>query len=229
MTLLSIIIPVLNEFENILQLIKFFNNENGNFEVIVAESSRSKYRVKEICVQNNFTYVACKGESRASQMNEAALLAKGEILCFLHADVLPPDSFYHLITNAISKGYSLGFFAYRFEPASFLLNINARFTTKDGVFSGGGDQVQFMTKSIYKTLNGYDTTFNIMEDFDLIRRFRKLGKPITIIQNKAIVSSRKYSNNSWLRVNFSNLLVFTMFLLRCKPEMIKKIYSKILH
>ncbi|MBK9733632.1 MAG: glycosyltransferase [Saprospiraceae bacterium] len=229
MSLLSVIIPVLNESDNILKLIKFFNKQHGKFEIIVAESSSSKDKVKEICVENNFTYITCKGASRASQMNEAAHLAKGEILCFLHADVLPPDSFYNLIIDKISKGYCFGFFAYKFEPTSFFLKINAHFTTKDGIFSGGGDQIQFMTKSLYTTLNGYDPTFTIMEDFDFIRRFRKLNKPLVIIKHKAIVSSRKYKCNSWLRVNISNLVVFAMFLLRCKPDRIRKIYAKILH
>ena len=129
---------------------------------------------------------------------------------------------------SISHGFHFGFFAYRFEPTSFMLDLNASFTGKKGIFSGGGDQIQYMTKSLYDALNGYDENFCIMEDFDFFRRVRKNKIPFDIIQNMATVSSRKYANNSWLRVNFANLVVFILFLCYVKPVFIKSVYYKIL-
>jgi len=67
-----------------------------------------------------------------------------------------------------------------------------------------------------------------MEDFDFFRRVRKNKIPFDIIQNMATVSSRKYANNSWLRVNFANLVVFILFLCYVKPVFIKSVYYKIL-
>ncbi|MGL1654816.1 glycosyltransferase, partial [Vibrio parahaemolyticus] len=47
-------------------------------------------------------------KGRAAQMNEGALLARGDVLYFVHADTLPPGSFIHDIIQAIKNGYHLG-------------------------------------------------------------------------------------------------------------------------
>jgi glycosyltransferase involved in cell wall biosynthesis len=171
-----------------------------------------------------FTYFKTGKSGRAAQMNTAAKLAKGDILVFIHADVLPPSNFCESINKAISQGYLFGFFAYRFDPSSFMLDINASFTGRKGIFAGGGDQIHFMHKSLYETLNGYDEKYKIMEDFDFTRRVIKAKIPYTIIQDKAIVSSRKYIHNSWLRVNIANLIAFIMFKLNIDSQIIKKYY-----
>lgn len=165
---------------------------------------------------------------RAAQMNLGAKMATGDILVFLHADVKPPVSFAEDIRDSILKGNEFGFFAYQFVPSSFMLDINAGFTGHKGVFAGGGDQIHYMTSALFIAMGGYDEKYTIMEDFDFMRRLKKLNKPYDIIQQKATVSSRKYLQNSWLRVNTANLMAFILFLLQTKPDLIKKWYYKIL-
>ena len=224
---LSVIIPTLNEYQNLISLVPFFKESiKNNVEIIVADSILAKDSTSSIGFP--YIYLQTGVMGRAAQMNLGAKIATGDILVFLHADVKPPVSFAEDIRDSILKGNDFGFFAYQFVPSSFMLEINAGFTGRKGVFAGGGDQIHYMTRSLFMDMGGYDEKFTIMEDFDFVRRFKQLNKPYDIIQKPAIVSSRKYFQNSWLRVNTANLMAFILFLLRTKPELIKKWYYKIL-
>lgn len=225
---ISVIIPTYNEYHNLIALKDFFTPilQTENIEIIVADSIHSTDQIESIGAP--FTYIKSSTSGRSSQMNLGAKLAKGDILVFLHADVRPPMNFVHEIKNAINEGYRFGFFAYRFEPSSFMLDFNASFTGKKGIFVGGGDQIHFMHKTIFNKLGGYDEQFEIMEDFDFFRRFKKSNNVYKIIQEKAIVSSRKYNNTSWIRVNFANLVAFLMFHIGVDSGAIKKTYYRFL-
>ena len=161
-------------------------------------------------------------------MNFGAAHAIGDILLFLHADVQLPKDFYNQCVLAIKEQYKFGFFAYQFDKKSPLLNFNSKFTTKDGFFAGGGDQCQFFTKDLFKSLNGYNEEFCIMEDFEMIDRVRKQNIPFMIIQSKATVSARKYDRNSWLKVNLINGYVFLKYKLGVHPTKLRKTYKSLL-
>jgi hypothetical protein len=208
----------------------FFSNlpDNHCLEVMVADSPLSTDKANA-CIYPSFArYITTQKSGRATQMNEAARMTKGEILVFLHADATPPTTFIRDISAALHNGKVFGFFSYKFYPSSFLLSINAWFTNWDGFFAGGGDQIHFMTRKLFDEMRGYDEKFSIMEDFEFVQRVKQAKKPIAIIQNKATVSSRKYYNNSWLKVNVLNLVAFSMFKWKVSPLTIKQFYSKFL-
>jgi rSAM/selenodomain-associated transferase 2 len=227
LSFVSIIIPTLNEADNIKSLLEIFDNlDESVFEVIISDSAVSRDDMSFLAQKRYVKYIKSGQTGRAYQMNDGAKIAKNNIFAFLHADVRPSDSFIIDIREAINQGFSFGFFSYRFEPTSRLLDINASFTKSNGIFAGGGDQIHFMTKEVFDMMGGYNASFTIMEDFEFIKRFRKTGLPIKVISNPAIVSSRKYNHNSWLKVNLLNMLAFVMFKLGVQPDKIKNVYYK---
>jgi glycosyltransferase involved in cell wall biosynthesis len=226
---LSIIIPTHNEEANLLELATFFEkniDSSYNIEVIVADSSSITRCEKKL--EGKYIFLATNKVCRASQMNDGAKIARGDILVFLHADVRPPVNFINDICNTIHEGYEFGFFAYKFNPSSWILNVNSSFTHKKGIFSGGGDQIHFFSKKRFFELGGYRENFVIMEDFDMMRRVKSLKIPYTILKSQAIVSSRKYVKNSWLRVNLANLIAFSQFVLGVNPEKIRTTYTMLI-
>ena len=228
---ISIIIPVYNEQENLIKRLSFLSKEANKYaiEIIIANSPETTDESKNICNKyDKVTFINCNKKGRAAQMNMGASKAKGDILMFLHADVELPEDFYVVVTEKIKSGTKAGFFAYRFDRETFLLNINSKLTTKDGYFAGGGDQCQFFTTEAFKELNGFNEDFCIMEDFEMIDRVRKLKIPYTIIQSKATVSARKYDYNSWLKVNLINGYVFFKYKLGASPENLRKSYKNLL-
>ena len=228
---LSVIIPVYNEQVNLVKRLSFLSLQAYKFpiEIIVVNSPESIDESKNICDEyKNVIYFDSPKKGRATQMNFGANNAKGAVFLFLHADVQLPLNFYSAIKNTIEKGSKAGFFAYKFDKETPFLNFNSKFTTKDGLFSGGGDQCQFFTKETFQQLNGYNEDFCIMEDFEMIGRVRKLKIPFKIIQSKATVSARKYEQNSWLKVNLINGYVFLKYKLGVHPIKLRKTYKKLL-
>lgn len=226
---LSVIIPTLNEAENIKELIPFLLKQGGDFinEIIVVDGG-STDSTCQIAASLGARVLISEQKSRAVQMNLGARHATANILYFVHADTRPLDSFATDLQKALIKGYRAGCYRYRFDSESFLLRLNSWFTRFNGLFSGGGDQTLFITRDFFNTLGGYDTNFCLMEDFELVKRIKKQTK-FYIIPKTMTVSARKYRENSWLRVQLANLYVFTLFHFGVAPERLKNSYAILLH
>lgn len=227
--LLSIIIPTLNEEENLRELLPYLlTRSSKNTEIIVADACESSDQSAIVCKEHNIKRIVSNQCSRAEQMNFGADNANGELLYFLHADTRPPNSFESDIRTTLRASYDFGIFSYKFDSRSLLLKINSKFTRKKGIFAGGGDQSIFMAKTTFDNVGKYNTNYCIMEDFKLFHTAKKMGLKYKIVANDVIVSARKYEKNSYLRVNVTNLIAFSMYHLGMKPENIKKAYSYLL-
>lgn len=225
----TIIIPAHNEKKNLKRLLGYLGDIIfENVEIIVALSSSTNDGSQALNTSVEVQYLHCVGCGRALQMNQAAQLAKGEVLVFLHADIIPPKDFLFDIINTMNSGYDAGFFSYRFDNENFLLKINASFTAKDGIFTGGGDQCLFIKKESFDHLGGFDENQVVMEDFEFFERMKKGKIRYKIIKNDLIVSSRKYQHNSYVRVNLSNLLMVTLFKLGYPARKLKSLHAKLI-
>ena len=228
---LSIIIPVYNEEENLSQNLPHLCKQTEQFpiEIIVSNSPQTTDNSFTVCKKHAKVKVLhSEKKGRAQQMNFGAANASGSVLLFLHADVKLPPDFYTQVKTAVEDGFSFGFFAYQFDKRSTLLKLNSSFTKKNGIFVGGGDQCHFITKKYFMDLNGYNESYCIMEDFELVDRIKKQKTPFKIIQSKATVSARKYKENSWLKVNLINAYVFLKYKLGCSPNHLRKTYASLL-
>lgn len=85
-----------------------------------------------------------------------------------------------------------------------------------------------MMKFTFEKLGKFDTAYTIMEDFRLFYTAYKQGLQYRFVPNDVIVSARKYEKNSYLSVNFINLVAFTKYHLDMPAEKIKKAYSYLL-
>lgn len=228
--MISIIIPAQNEKKNLEVLLPQLLNygDNVSTEIIIALSPGSDDGSEDMVVADNVKFLRCSKKGRATQMNQASESARGNILVFLHADVKPPKSFFLDIKQTIDSGYEAGFFSYKFDKQGFLLKINAWFTGKDGLFTGGGDQCLFIKKDVFVSLGSFDENQVLMEDFEFFERMKKKNVRYTIVKNDLIVSARKYESNSYLRVNFSNLLLVILFKMGYPSRKLKTLHDKLL-
>ncbi|MFC4097133.1 TIGR04283 family arsenosugar biosynthesis glycosyltransferase [Euzebyella saccharophila] len=228
---LSVVIPAHNEKDNLKLLVPKLVNEGGDLlmEVIVVLSGLNSDGSEELKFGPKVKWIRANEKGRAVQMNMGAQHSQSSILAFLHADVLPPSDFAKNIVDTIASGFDAGFFSYQFDKKSILLSINAYFTAKDGLFTGGGDQCLFIEKNQFQKLNGFDESQVLMEDFEFFKRMKKSNIKYTIIKNDMLVSARKYEKNSYLRVNLSNLLLVILFKSGYSAEKLKKLHNKLLH
>lgn len=226
--MISIIIPTYNEEENIGKLILYLQKctENKPIEIIVADYA-STDNTTSIATSLSAKVVMSKKKGRAAQMNSGAREAIFSILYFVHADSIPPKTFYNDIVAAVKHNYSIGRYQTKFEGNKWLLKLNAFFTRFDWFMCYGGDQTLFITKNLFKNINGYDENFLLMEEFELVERAKKQAK-YKIFPASTIVSIRKYETNSWLQVQRANYKAVQLFKKGASQQVLVKAYNKFL-
>ena len=225
---ISIIIPTYNEANNIQALLRhLFQYADERIAEIVVCDAQSEDNTALLAEKNGAKVIVCTNCSRAAQMNTGAKQAVGNVLYFLHADSTPPITYVSDIVDGLRKS-PVGCFQMEFDTPMFWLKINSFFTRFNGVFSGGGDQSLYITKALFQLLDGFDEKQVIMEDFEFVKRLRKAGNQLHILPSKVLASARKYDNNSYLRVNLVNFIMFIHFFKGTHPTKMKILYKKLL-
>lgn len=225
---ISVIIPVRNEAENIGGLLDWLKEhpDKDKLEVLVVDGE-SEDETCQIVEAKGGRLLRASRKGRAIQMNLGARHATGEVLYFVHADARPPETFVSDIQAALDAGYPVGCYRFRFDSNRFLLRINDYMTRFDRIWCRGGDQTLFITRTLFDELDGYREEMLIMEDYDIITRARKKNA-FRIIPKDVLVSARKYDNNSYLRVQIANLIIFSMYGLNYSQERLVKAFKRLL-
>lgn len=226
---ISVIIPTYNEAANIARLVKYLLESGADnlIEVIVSDSG-SEDDTLAIAIEIGASGLISPEKGRASQMNYGASLAKGDILYFVHADTIPPESFAIDILKAVDEGYELGRYRSVYDSNKWPLKINS-FLSRFDTFQGmGGDQTLFITRNLFLGLGGFDDSFKIMEEFEFCARARK-NKQYKIFKKSALISARKYDNNSWLTIQRANFKIVEMYKSGASQESMVKTYKRMLN
>ncbi|MEJ1934253.1 TIGR04283 family arsenosugar biosynthesis glycosyltransferase, partial [Nostoc sp. NIES-2111] len=171
--------------------------------------------------------VISSSPGRAVQMNTGAALASGDILLFLHADTLLPVGFDEMIRAALQQpGVIAGAFALRINAdlASLRLVEKGVYWRSRLLQMPYGDQAIFMTKAVFQQVGGFPE-LPIMEDFELIRRLKRLGK-ITILRVPVITSARRWLQKGVFKTTLINQIVIIAYLLKIKPARLRTWYSQ---
>jgi len=224
----SIIIPTLNEADNIERLIQWLrNNATSNLREIIVVDGDSSDDTSKFAANAGATVLKSPKRGRATQMNFAASHATGDVLYFVHADTLPPKNYMKDLEEALENNYPIGCFRFRFNSDKKILRFNSYMTRFDRIWVRGGDQTLFITRSLFDSLGGYQDDFKIMEEYDLIARAREQAA-FKIIPKYVLVSDRKYDNNSFLRVQIANATVFMMYRFGATQDAMCKMYKRLL-
>lgn len=204
--------------------------ENGGEvvkEIIVADGGSTDDTLQLAASAGAITVLSPE-KGRAAQMNYGASLASGDILYFIHADVCPPQSFVQDIVTAIEEGYDAGRYRMRFDTRKWYLRINEWFTRFDWFVCYGGDQTLFIKRNLFETSGGFRSDMRIMEDFEFTKRLRRQNVKYKIFRKGALVSDRKYDNNSWWQVQRANYVIVKMYRRGFSQDAMVKKYREML-
>lgn len=172
---ISVIIPTLNESKN-LKATLVSTQISTNVEVIVVDGGSDDNTVD--IAESLGVKVISGYKNRARQMNAGAKNAKGDILLFLHADTLLPANFDGMIRTAMQQPSTIaGAFALRINAANIGLRlVEWGVKWRSRLFKMPyGDQAIFITRDKFDDIGGFPE-LPIMEDFELIRKLKKMGK-----------------------------------------------------
>lgn len=185
--MLSIIIPVLNETENIASLLTHLlsvSTEGNISEIIVVDGGSSdgtQEIVAAFSIESATSVLLISSEKgRAKQMNAGAKIGNGAVLYFLHADSFPPSNYDTLIISEAQKGNPAGCFRMKFDSTHWWLQLAGWLTKFKSKACRGGDQSQFITRKLFEDIGGYDESFTIYEDYVLISELYKRNSFVVI-------------------------------------------------
>ncbi|PKV48156.1 rSAM/selenodomain-associated transferase 2 [Aquimarina sp. MAR_2010_214] len=211
---ISIIIPILNEAETISNLvshiIRYCNAKDNIKEIIIVDggSDDGSRDVVNTIIENETIAIRLiiSKKGRAKQLNAGGNVAKGDILYFLHADSFPPQGFDTDILKEVKKGNNAGCFRMKFDSNHWWLRFLGWLTQFRSKRCRGGDQSQFITTSLFEQIDGYDESFIVYEDNDLVDRLFAINQ-FVIIPKHVITSARRYEEiGIWrLQYHFLNI------------------------
>ncbi|WP_299767042.1 TIGR04283 family arsenosugar biosynthesis glycosyltransferase [uncultured Dokdonia sp.] len=230
---ISIIIPTLNEAENISRLLKHLvtsKDAKTSIEIIIVDGGSEDNTLA--IIQNHSTqdnvnniHVITAPKGRAKQMNAGASIAKGAILYFLHADSFPPKGYDQNIISEVSKGNHAGCFRMCFDSNHWWLRLASWLTQFSWRACRGGDQSQFITKDLFEELGRYDERFIIYEDNDLINKLYA-RKEFVVINKKITTSSRRYKKNGIWKLQYHFWAIYVKKWLGASAEELHEYYKK---
>ena len=224
---ISIIIPVLNEAATLAATLVNIQPAQ-NVEVLVVDSGSRDGTVQ--LAQSLGVKVLSAPICRAHQMNAGAKAAVGDILLFLHADTLLPAHFDAMVRTALSAAQRTP------VGGAFQLRINASLPGLRLVETGVswrshwlqmpyGDQAIFLKQDVFHKIGGFPE-LPIMEDFELMRRLRRLG-PIVIIPEPVLTSGRRWLRLGVWQTTLINQIVIIAYLIGVSPQKIARWYRQL--
>jgi rSAM/selenodomain-associated transferase 2 len=220
---LSIIVPVFNEAGCIAASLDALAPLRARgHELIVVDGGSHDNTAALSRARADAVFEAPRG--RARQMNAGAAQAHGQVLLFLHADTLLPAQPDAAIAKAISGGALWGRFDVHIAGRSRLFPLIATLMNQRSRWSGiaTGDQAIFVERALFERIGGFKEQ-PLMEDIELSRRLRQVGRP-ACLRERVLTSGRRWEQHGVWRT------IVLMWRLRWRywrgtaPEVLAKAY-----
>lgn len=221
--MISIIIPTFNEQESISALIGYLKkNSPIGLEIIIVDGGSTDETVK-IAEKAGAIVESSPKKGRSRQMNIGAKISTNDILYFLHADTIPPSSFYYEIKTAIEQGYEAGCYRLSFDNNHPLLTFYSWFTKFNIDIFRFGDQSLFVSKRVFELVDGFDEELIVMEDQEIVKAIKKESN-FLIFNKSVITSARKYEKIGIIKLQLIFTAIIAMYYAGIDQQKIARFY-----
>ncbi len=223
----SIIIPVINEEAVINSALDHVGNirAGASVEIIVVDGDPEGSTIRAIRDGHVKTAVGKRGRGR--QMNRGAALARGDILIFLHADTRLPSGAFGFIDRALrdparpAGAFDLSIANRRpvYRMLAGIASCRSRLTRIPY-----GDQAFFFRRDYFHAMGGF-SDIPLMEDVEIMRRLKRRGAGIAIIDRPVTTSARRWEKEGIIKCTLRNWLLISLYLAGASPERLAKFYK----
>jgi len=219
---ISIIIPTINEANNLPLLLSDLSVIQDDGEIIIVDCGSED---KTIDVANIYGAKVFKSEerNRGLQLDIGAKNSKGDWLIFLHADTRLNHDWFRKI-NSYLEGNKNSIYYFKFKinlkkiiyrVLEILVNFRSKFFKQPN-----GDQGLIIHRTTYFKNNGF-RKIPLMEDVDFLRRLNK-KKDLIQLNLPIFISSRKWEKTNIFLQAIKNWQFRRRWL---RGESLKSIYS----
>ena len=196
MSKISIIIPTINEANNLPLLLSDLSSIQKEGEIIIVDCGSED---KTVDIANIYGAKVYKSEekNRGLQLNIGAKNSKGDWLIFLHADTRLTHDWFKKINSFLNgdKNY-IYYFKFKinnekiiFRVLEILVNLRSQFFKQPY-----GDQGLIIHRNTYLKNNGF-RKIPLMEDLDFLRRLKN-KKKLKQLNLPIFISSRKWEKTN---------------------------------
>ncbi len=220
---ISIVIPTLNEAHHLPETLAAIAATNHDCEVIIADGG-SQDQTREIGLASGAIVVPCN-PGRATQLNQGAAQATGEIYLFLHADTRLPPNWAEFVTQTLADRQTIaGAFELAIDASHWglrLIEWGVKLRSRH-LQLPYGDQAIFLRAKTFHQLGGFPE-LPIMEDFQLVKQLQQLGR-IAIVPTAVLTSARRWQQRGILQTTGLNQLMILGFYLGISPDRLQTWY-----
>ena len=222
--LISIIIPTLNEAENLRKLVSSLSREKLPHEIIVVDGGSRDGTLRGL--PKGFSTIISSAPGRGAQLRAGAARATADILLFLHADSEIPEGGLRQVVRTLNEKPEIvgGNFRLVFsgtDSFSRWLTGFYAWIRRHGVYYG--DSGVFVRRKAYDAIGGV-RTICMMEDFDFTRRLERHGITCCITDPALFTSSRRFKGRHPIAIVGKWIIIHTLYFLGVSPTRLAKFY-----
>ena len=238
----SIIIPALNEEDVLERTLNNLTLLNPSPKEILLIDGGSQDKTLEIAQKAGISTFIAQKAGRSSQMNLGASVAKGKILCFIHADTIVPDDLVAIAQKVLAESDIAGggFISLMrgSDRTRWLVSLNNYLKTyyaplifRPHLFARGlrilfGDQVIFCRRSDFWGCGGFDPNLPIMEDADLCVKLNQYGS-IYLVDRIVQSSDRRVAKWGWFKANAIYFYIGFLWGMGVSADYLKQFYEDV--
>ena len=222
---ISVVIPALNEAAALPETLSRVQSCSEVVQVVVVDGGSQDDTPK--AAEKFGCTVLRSVPGRGSQLRLGAAAATGDVVLLLHADTWLPSHAGRAALDCLHQpGVVAGGFWKTFRDAPWLMR-GSRLRCGVRLWLGGrvlGDQAMFVRRDVLEKIGGVPD-MPLMEDFELCRRLRQVGR-LALADATVTTSPRRFVERGIIRTYIRMWHVTLRYWWGTPPEELRRIYER---
>lgn len=207
---ISIVIPVWNEEQYLLRLLKKLSDYQSIDEIIIVDNNSEDDTLR---IAQQYHCQIYQGSTPAKSRNIGFLNSTNKIVVFLDADTIISDKVISIINNIFTRN-DIGVLHFRIKPITnskyvkfsyYIMHCYFKILNKVGLSQGLGNCIA-VNRDYYSKIKGFNETIKVGEDADFFRRINNICKVAYLSNPCVLTSARRFELENKIIFSFKCLI-----------------------